>query len=109
MSRVLAFTDEVDGRDITEAVQILYDIVHQSMDWGSGMLSNEEMETVIRLAVLMGWKVPDLPGNSPAIGTVALKFPDHYEVEQVVREPTRTSTGYIYPGYVNYKVKRKGS
>lgn len=69
-----------DGQDITEAVQILYDIAHSSMDWGSGFLDNEEMETVIRFAVLMGWEVPDLPNNSPAMVSVAEKFPDHYRV-----------------------------
>ena len=50
-----------DGQDITEGVQILYDIAHSSMDWGSGFLDNSEMETVISLAVTMGWQVPDLP------------------------------------------------
>ena len=69
-----------DGQDVTEAVQTLYDIAHSSLDWGSGFLDNDEMETVIGLAVLMDWEVPGLPGNSPALQTVARKFPDHYEV-----------------------------
>lgn len=75
-----------DGQDITEAVQILYDIAHSSMDWGSGFLDNEEMETVIRLAVTMGWQVPDLPyttqQSSPMV-TVARKFPDQYDIEEI--------------------------
>lgn len=69
-----------DGIDITEAVQILYDIAHSSMDWGSGMLDNAEMETVIRLAQVMGWQVPDLPYNTSALVGVAEKFPELYEV-----------------------------
>ncbi len=79
--------------DITEAVQILYDIAHSSMDWGSGFLDNEEMETVIRLAVLMGWQVPDLPYSTSAhspMESVARKVPDHYEVE-VINHGTWTS------------------
>lgn len=69
------------NKDITEAVQILYDMAHSSMDWGSGMLDNEEIEAVIGLAVFMGWQVPSLPGNSEPMVTVARKFPDHYEIK----------------------------
>ena len=69
------------GEDITEPVQILYDIAHSSMDWGSGFLDNEEMEAVIRLAVLMGWQVPELPSSGPMV-TVAQKFPEHYEATE---------------------------
>lgn len=76
-----------DGQDVTEAVQILYDIAHSSLDWGSGFLDNEEMETVVRLAVTMGWQVPDLPRVGP-MASVARKFPDHYEIEAVGHPPT---------------------
>lgn len=68
------------GKDITESVQILYDIAHSSMDWGSGFLDNEEIETVIDLAVLMGWQVPPLPSNSAPMLSVARKYPDHYDI-----------------------------
>ena len=73
------------GDDITEAVQILYDIAHSSMDWGSGFLDNAEMATVIGLAVKMGWEVPDLPYTlrDSAIASVALEFPDQYKVTEV--------------------------
>ena len=77
-----------DGIDITEGVQILYDIAHSSMDWGSGFLDNAEMETVIRLAITMGWQVPNLPENSPAMQTVAQKFPEHYEITTVQIPPS---------------------
>lgn len=78
-----------DGTDITEAVQILYDIVHQSMDWGSGMLDNEEMEKVIDLAVLLGFEVPPIPYNSAEqMVSVVRKYPEHYEIK------TRSYTSY---------------
>jgi len=67
------------GEDVTESVQVLYDIAHQSMDWGSGFLDNDEMRAVIQLAVTMGWSVPDLPfGRSEAIRSLVAEFPDHY-------------------------------
>lgn len=93
-----------DGQDITEAVQILYDIAHSSMDWGSGFLDNEEMETVIRLAVLMGWQVPDLPYSTnmdSPMETVARKFPDHYEIEVVDHPPT----SYSPQGFTSHRIK----
>jgi hypothetical protein len=71
---------EAEGTDITEGVQILYDIAHSSMDWGSGFLDNEEVEAVVRLAVFMGWQVPSLPDNSAPMVSVAGKFPEVYEV-----------------------------
>lgn len=77
--------------DITEAVQVMYDIIHSSMDWGSGMLDTEEMTVVIELAILMGWQVPEMGGPFGTYGlpcdqvahpmvTLALKYPDHYEL-----------------------------
>jgi len=95
-----------DGRDITEAVQILYDIAHSSMDWGSGFLDNEEMETVIGLAVTMGWKVPDLPYNTrenDPMSTVARKFPDHYEIETIRHPPS----AYHPDGWTSHRIKVK--
>lgn len=66
--------------DVTEAVQILFDMAHSSMDWGSGFLDSEEMRVVIKFAVLMGWQAPDLPGNSPAMQELAREFPEAYEI-----------------------------
>lgn len=92
-----------DGTDITEAVQVLYDIAHSSMDWGSGFLDNAEMESVIRLAVLMGWQVPSLPDNSEPMVSVAQKFPDHYEVGV-----THIPPSHYYPeGYDRPKITVK--
>ncbi len=65
--------------DITNAVQVLYDIAHSSMDWGSGFLDNEEMATVIQLAITMGFKLPDLSGGGIDLA-LADRFPDHYEI-----------------------------
>lgn len=80
-----------DGQDITEAVQILYDIAHSSMDWGSGFLDNEEMEAVVRLAVTMGWQVPAMPystkENTPMV-SVARKFPEQYDIEVIPHPPS---------------------
>lgn len=70
-----------DGTDITEVTQLLYDLVLASMDWGSGFFSNEEIESVIDLAITMGWQVPGLPNNSEPMVTVAQKYPEHYRVE----------------------------
>ena len=92
-----------DGQDITEPVQILYDIAHSSMDWGSSFLDNEEMEAVIRLAITMGWEVPTLPDNSPAIESVARLFPDHYEVSAETLPATK-----LYPnGLERIRIRTK--
>lgn len=70
-----------NGTDITEAVQIIYDMAHNSMDWGSGFLSTEEIHTVIKLAIHMGWKLPDLHGGYYGPGVaVAHQYPSNYEV-----------------------------
>lgn len=69
-----------DGVDVTEAVQILYDIAHSSMDWSSGFLDYDEMHSVISLAITMGMKVPDLSYASEATQSLIHAFPDHYEV-----------------------------
>jgi hypothetical protein len=42
--------------DVTEGVQALYDLVINSMDWGSGFLSYEEALPVAKLAELCGFK-----------------------------------------------------
>lgn len=100
MSKILT----ENGDDITEAVQILYDIAHSSMDWGSGFLDNAEMETVIRLAVKMGWEVPDLPYSmrDSAIASVALAFPDHYTVTEVKHPPS----AYYPNGFTTQNIKK---
>ncbi len=71
-----------DGTDVTEAIQVIYDLAHSSMDWGSGMLSTEEVEAVIRFAIHMGWGVPQLDGFNGTQVVTARKFPDHYSVTE---------------------------
>lgn len=44
-----------DPTDITEGVQALYDLVIQSMDWGSGFLSIEDVEPIAKLAKACGF------------------------------------------------------
>jgi hypothetical protein len=45
--------------DVTEGVRTLYDLVISSMNWGSGFLSIEDVEGVIRVAQTCGFLVPD--------------------------------------------------
>jgi hypothetical protein len=45
-----------DGIDVTEAVQALYDLVVQSMDWGSGFLTAEDAEPVALIARVCGFE-----------------------------------------------------
>lgn len=48
-----SFLVSEDNIDITEEVRMLFDTVISSMDWGSGMLSTEEMEQTLRIGVLL--------------------------------------------------------
>lgn len=48
--RITVTHDDGTSADITEGVQIAYDIAYGSMDWGSGFLDTEEMDAVARLA-----------------------------------------------------------
>lgn len=52
--------------DITEGVKTLFDHVLSSMDWGSGFLSQEETENVLRVGVACGFDVLALapPGHA---------------------------------------------
>jgi hypothetical protein len=45
--------------DVTEGVRTLYDLVISSMNWGSGFLSIEDVEGVIRVAQTCGFIVPE--------------------------------------------------
>lgn len=71
------------GDDIHEAVQITYDSLLGSMDWGSGFLDDQEVEAVVRLAIIMGWKLPHLDGSDGCHVTTARKFVDYYQIEEV--------------------------
>jgi hypothetical protein len=58
MSDVRAFVRQPDGTetDITEGVQALYDLVLNSMDWGSGFLTAEDARPVALLARTLGFE-----------------------------------------------------
>jgi hypothetical protein len=58
VSDVRAFARNPDGSetDITEGVQALYDLVINSMDWGSGFLTAEDARPVALLARTMGFE-----------------------------------------------------
>lgn len=89
-----------DGTDITSSVQILFDTVLSSMDWGSGFLDTEEIHAVVKLAIHMGWKVPELDAHfyGPTVA-VAHQYPEHYEV---------TATPHPYsPDGQQYRIKRR--
>lgn len=51
-----SYPEEWDFKDITEAVQALYDLAVSSLDYGSGFWSYEDAAPVARLAKLMGWE-----------------------------------------------------
>jgi len=49
-NRIVAIQEDGSHKDITEGVQICYDLLRQSLDWGSGFLDTEEVDAVVRLA-----------------------------------------------------------
>lgn len=54
--RVVAVLPNGSEHNITEGVQVLYDNVIQSMDWGSGFLTIEDVEPIVTLAKLCGFR-----------------------------------------------------
>lgn len=48
--RIIVQHDDGTEVDITEGVQIAYDCVVHSMDWGSGFLATEEVDAIVELA-----------------------------------------------------------
>ena len=56
--RILAYNEDGfgDGQDITEAVQALYDLALDSMNYGSGFWGYEDAAPVLKLAKLMSWE-----------------------------------------------------
>lgn len=61
MSEIKIYAEDADGNrvDITEGVQVLYDCVHASMDWGSGFLSVEDVAGILNVAQAAGFLVPE--------------------------------------------------
>lgn len=52
--------------DITTAVQTMYDLIVDSMDWTSGFLAIEDCIAIERIAVLCGWETPAEAANQIA-------------------------------------------
>lgn len=54
--RIFMVTDSGDELDITEGVKVLYDLMHESMDFGSGFLDMEEVNAARKIAYAAGWE-----------------------------------------------------
>ena len=68
-----------DGIDITEHVAAMFDALVQSLDWGSGFLDADEIESILIVAELCGFDIPALPVELDLPGLVlppAPKYPD---------------------------------
>lgn len=57
----LAPPGELLGQDITEDVVSIVDALINSLDWGSGFLTDEEVQAVSRLARLLNFKLTGEP------------------------------------------------
>lgn len=53
--KILAVNDDGLVTDVTEGVQICYDMVRNSMEWGSGLFDTQEIANIIRLAEAAGF------------------------------------------------------
>lgn len=51
--------------DVTEHVAAMFDAIVQSMDWGSHFLDVETIESILVIAELAGFQVPEDPGCNP--------------------------------------------
>jgi hypothetical protein len=60
--RAIYRADDGTETDITNAVQILWDGVIGSLDWGSGFWAAEDAGAVAWIGQLFGFKVPREPG-----------------------------------------------
>lgn len=49
---------DIEDADVTEAVQMIYDALTASMDYGSGFLGIEEMVAIKHLADTAGFEAP---------------------------------------------------
>lgn len=49
----------IDGIDITEHVAAMFDAVVASLDWGSGFLATEDVESILIVGHLAGYDIPD--------------------------------------------------
>lgn len=54
--KIVMHTDDGSEVDITEAVQIVYDALHASMDFGSGFLDTSEVDAMRVMTKAAGWE-----------------------------------------------------
>lgn len=50
----------IGNADVTEHVAAMFDAIVGSLDWGSGFLSSEEIESIVAVGTLAGFDVPDV-------------------------------------------------
>ncbi len=62
-----------NGADITEHVAAMYDAIVGSLDWGSGFLDVETMESVLIVAHLAGYTIPTIQTFAAWIAQVKAK------------------------------------
>lgn len=58
---------ECRGVDITEHVARMYDALVGSMEWGSGFLATEDVESILIVAELAGFNMPESAGGDPPL------------------------------------------
>jgi hypothetical protein len=63
IGRAIYRAEDGTETDITSAVQILWDGVINSLDWGSGWWDAEDAGAVAWIGHLFGFKVPRRPGG----------------------------------------------
>ena len=83
-TKAIVITRDIDGNeiDVTTGVQALYDLVINSMDWGSGFLSLEDVIPISEIARICGFE--------------QLKEIDEYIKEREALEATRIVKGDRY-------------
>ncbi|WP_159795761.1 hypothetical protein [Puerhibacterium puerhi] len=89
-ARIVAIRDDGSQADVTEGVQIAYDLLRQSLDWGSGFLDTQEVDAVIRLS-----EACDFPDFEQLIAEVWRKrYADSipYEERYTTRIPSQPTT-----------------
>lgn len=60
MSRIIVRHDDGSEVDVTESVRLVYKLLNESMDYGSGFLSIEDVTEITRLAAACGFEsIPD--------------------------------------------------
>lgn len=84
--RITLTLDDGTEHDVTEAVQIIYDALHASMDFGSGFLDTSEIMAMRRLSRAAGWEDIVYPSD---LCTCGHDRGEHYHRGCRWREPER--------------------